>query len=185
MNFSNLKTVKGSTRSTDAKIGAASSAGSKGAKSANYDIKYLGNAQFRISKSFVENAGLEGNNGFNIVSDPNATLATIKELALQIVAKSDARYFGTPRVGKNPKTGVTISNTKNSTLITSSVIEAYLINTNNVSKDVKTAFTLSKVIDNGNTYYTFSNTSVAASTQLEMEMPTAPAVEEVEVQEEL
>ena len=74
---------------------------------------------------------------------------------------------------------------KNSTLITSSVIEAYLINTNNVSKDVKTAFTLSKVIDNGNTYYTFSNTSVAASTQLEMEMPTAPAVEEVEVQEEL
>lgn len=184
MNFSNLKTVKGSTRSMDSKIGVSANTSSNGVSKANYDIKYLGNAQFRLSKNFVESAGLDAN-GFNIVSDPNATLATIKELALQIVSKQDARYFGTPRVGKNPKTGAVVSNTKNSTLITSGVIEAYLMNINSITKDVKTAFTLSKVVDNGNTYYTFV-TSNTPNTQLEMELPTAPAVEqEVAVEEEL
>jgi hypothetical protein len=178
MNFSNLKTVKGSTRNSDSKIGVSGNSSTSGASSrSNYDIKYLGNGQFRFSKSFVENAGLEGSNGFNIVSDPNATLATVKELALQIVSKADARYFGVPRTGKNPKTGVIVSETKNSSLITSGVIEAYLINTNAVTKDVKAAFTLSKVVDNGSTYYTFVSTNTPV--QMEMELPTTPAPVEV------
>jgi len=184
MNFSNLKEAKGSTRKGDVKIGVTATSTSKGNVKTGYDVKYLGEGNFRIGKEFITKADLD-NKGFILVSDPNATLATVKELALKIVEKSEARYFGVPRAGKNPKTGVVVDKTKNSTLISSGVLEAYLINTGIAQKDVKTAFTLSKVENEGNTYFIFDTTAKVAETNTaQMELPLGgspePAVSETQ-----
>lgn len=172
MDFSNLKPIKGAAKNADSKLGLSGKGGAGVGNVSNYDIKYLGNGNFRLSSRFVDKAKLETENGFILLSDPNATLATIKELALQIVPKSsEPRYFGKPRTGKNPKTGAEVAETKNSTLITSRTIEAYLVNCGMAQKDVKTAFTLSQTESNGNTYFTFvSNTNETSATNADKQL---------------
>lgn len=187
MDFQNLSPVKGTTKNPNATIGAASKGTPRVKKEKvekiKQDITYNGNGTFRFSKNFVAKLGEA--NGVDALSNPKATLATVNEFAFKVSPKDTAKYLGTARTGVNPLTKEIVQG-KPSTLITHRILEAYLINTNQITKDVKTALTLSKVEDNNETYFVFGSGSNNATAQVEEVAETQPTEiqSEVEVEEE-
>lgn len=180
MNLNKLVPTKGSTKNSDTVLNVAGKKGSV-SPSRNYDVKYLGKAQFRFSEDFLEKNGFRNNLGLNPLSESGATIATIKEFAFQVVNKDEKpRYFGKSRVGTNPKTGEKVTDTKNSPVISSSVFEAYLINTNQATKDVKSAYNLTLIEQDGTVFVTVANNSVSeAPTTNNVDTEIISEVEEI------
>lgn len=169
INLSNLSPVTGSPRKEGATIGSKTvSSTPRVAKvkvvKISPDIKYLGEGTFRFTSNFVKTVKALGEVGVSVVSDPTATLATVNEAAFKVVSLEDAKYLGTARTGVNPKTKEVVQG-KPSTLITNKVLEAFLINTNQLTKDVKAEFTLSQVVSEGTTYFVFGQGDVQAESE--------------------
>lgn len=170
MNLSNLEPVTGSPRKADSIIGA-TVVTAEGKKVKNpkvakplADINYNGNRTFRLHKRFVKQIESLGNYGLTVATQKGVKLSEVNEFAFILQDKSVATYLSnSARQGVNRATGQKVDG-KPSTLISNGILEAYLINTGKITKDVKAAFTLSKVEQNGNIYFVF-DTPVAESTQ--------------------
>jgi len=186
MDFKNLSPVKGTTKNPNATIGAASKGTPRVKKEKvekiKQDITYNGNGTFRFTKNFVAKLGEV--NGIDALSNPKATLATVNEFAFKVSPKETAKYLGTARTGVNPNTKEVVQG-KPSTLITHRILEAYLINTNQITKDVKTALTLSKVEENNETYFVFGGSNATAQVEaVATETQPTEIQSEVEVEDE-